>query len=154
MIATRTFPDVTPITVQASGVIGVSRASPVESAALSMWDRAAVDWSILIANLGTALITEFQVQILFSLLPAPGTNAAAPEDWQPLPADDVIAAGVVAVDEYTLSFTVASFANVVAGLPASLGFTAPARGLNMKTLIWDVAGTPAGSDFTLTALRR
>ena len=145
--------DRAPITVMASQAIGLTVAAAIESTTICMQDHTEVDWSYLVASLGGGPITEIRFRVLWSMEVTPGTFAAAPEDWNPLLADDAIAAGLVTVDEYTLSCIVASFDNL-AVLPGSIGLTAPRRGLNMKTLVWSEAGAVAGSDFSAQAVRR
>ena len=148
-----TITDPAPITVQASAALGLLYANATESDTLFVGNHTQVYWSWLIANLGTGPITEFRMQILWSAVAAPGTYAAAPEDWQPVLADS-ISSGLSTVDEYTFSVVVASMAELTAGVPASIGFTSPKYGLNMKTLIWAQAGAITNSDFTGFALRR
>ena len=144
--------DISATTVLASTAIGNSLANATETAAICTRDFDEIDYSFLIANLGTGPITEFRIRFYFSMSNAPGTFAAAPEDWQPVLADD-ITTGLSTVDEYTLSCVVASFDNL-GSLPASVGATIPDRGLFSLVRIWAEVGVPTDSDFTGSAIRR
>lgn len=148
-----TATDTAPVSVFTAGVLGggVGIANAGETTAIETGAGfSSVDFEWLITNLGAS--TEFRFRAYFSTSTAPGTFAAAPEDWAPIAADD-ITTGLSTLEEYDMQFVVASFDDL-AVLPASVGISVPARGLFMILRGWSEVGAPAGSSFACTAIRR
>jgi hypothetical protein len=109
-----------------------------------------IDFVFTCTNLGS--ITEIRFVIIYSVLQNPQPYNIAPQDWIFLMAENVVS-GISTVDPYTISLDATVYPGF-ASLPGSFGFRSPVSGLHMGIIAWAEAGSPAGSGFSATALRR
>jgi hypothetical protein len=144
--------DGVPTTILASTAIGLGVGAAIATNSISVRGFNEVDFSYLVANLGTGPIIELRGRVYYSLLASPGSYGASPEDWNLLLAED-ISGGVSTVDPYTISLDASAYPDFTP-LPGSFAIRAPASGQHMMMIIWSEIGDPTSSNFTGSALRR
>jgi hypothetical protein len=144
--------DSEPTTILTSTAIGASAAAATSTDSISIRGFNEIDFSFLVANLGTGPITEIRGRVLYSLLASPDDYDITPSDWNILLAEE-ITGGVSVVDPYTISLDASTYPDFTV-LPGSFAIRAPIAGLHMMMLIWSESGDPTTSDFTGFTLRR
>lgn len=142
--------DSAPTTILSSTAIGSGVGSATATSSISVRGFKEIDFSFLVTNL--ASISEIRARVLYSLLASPGAYSSEPEDWNLLLAEG-INGGVAVEDAYTFSLDVANYP-LLDSAPGSFAFRAPICGLHMMVLIWSETGSPVGSAFVGSALRR
>lgn len=142
--------DSSPTSILSATAIGSAFNSASATSSISVRGYKEIDFAFAVTNLGS--ISEIRARVLYSLKASPGTYAATPSDWNILLAEDIVS-GIATVDPYTLSLNSATYPGLTS-LPGSFAFRAPVSGLHMMVLIWAESGSPSGSSFVGSTLRR